>query len=195
MYTSFMKFFNLSDYNKTDDNYFLDFLRNFGGMQLNGGLFNVMKVGEILKWEKLAGEMFPDMKGAFRLFAYDWLGRFFGIDLRKGAGRDILIFDPATLEISAISCTFKDFVNKLIPERSDLYLLSESYDNWVKYSGAALPQNSCVGYKVPLFLSGEESFDNMEASDLDVYWTLMAQLANSVQGLEDGTVIDKFTIE
>ena len=41
-----------------------------------------------------------------------------------------------------------------------------------------LPHNKCVGYKVPLFLNGEDVLDNLEVSDIEVCWEIMEPLIN-----------------
>lgn len=41
-----------------------------------------------------------------------------------------------------------------------------------------LPINKCVGYKVPLFLNGEDDIENLEVSDMEVYWEIMMPLMN-----------------
>ncbi|WP_277621809.1 T6SS immunity protein Tdi1 domain-containing protein, partial [Caballeronia zhejiangensis] len=59
--------------------------------------------------------------------------------------------------------------------------------------GAAPSYEECVGYRIPLFLGGKDVMDNLETSNLDVYWTLMAQLIRKARGLPIGTVFGKIT--
>jgi hypothetical protein len=47
----------------------------------------------------------------------------------------------------------------------------------------------CVGYRKPLFLGGADNLTNVEMLDLDVYWTLTAQLIAKTRGLPAGTKI------
>jgi hypothetical protein len=49
----------------------------------------------------------------------------------------------------------------------------------------------CVGFRSPLFLGGQDSVDNLELTDLDVYWSLSGQLRLATQDLDEGTVIDE----
>ena len=51
----------------------------------------------------------------------------------------------------------------------------------------------CVGYKTPLFLGGKDVMDNLEILNLDVYWTLTAQLIRKARGLPLGTVLGNIT--
>lgn len=46
--------------------------------------------------------------------------------------------------------------------------------------GVKILHNQCVGYKVPLFLNGQDDIDNRELSDMEVYWGLMGQMVNSM---------------
>lgn len=41
-----------------------------------------------------------------------------------------------------------------------------------------LLHSQCAGYKVPLFLNGQDTLDNLEVSDMEVYWEIMAPLIN-----------------
>jgi len=44
-------------------------------------------------------------------------------------------------------------------------------------------------YKRPLFLGGSDTTDNLEISDLEVYWLLMGQLIRQAKGLPAGTPV------
>lgn len=52
-----------------------------------------------------------------------------------------------------------------------------------------------MGYKVPFFLGGEDSPDNMEVIDSDVYWTMTGQLWRAYLGLPEGAKIGNVTFE
>lgn len=41
----------------------------------------------------------------------------------------------------------------------------------------------CGGYRIPLFLGGEDSLENMEVSDMEVYWDMTDQLWEAVKDL------------
>lgn len=44
--------------------------------------------------------------------------------------------------------------------------------------GKCLKYNECAGYKIPLFLNGDDIVDNLEVSDMEVYWEIMMPLIN-----------------
>ena len=47
----------------------------------------------------------------------------------------------------------------------------------------------CLGLKIPAFLGGEETLENLDPSDMDVYWSFNAQIYNQVKDLPPGTPI------
>jgi len=44
-----------------------------------------------------------------------------------------------------------------------------------------------MGYRKPLFLGGSDEVENLEVSDLDVYWHIMGQIIRKTKGLPQGT--------
>ena len=52
---------------------------------------------------------------------------------------------------------------------------SGGYREWLE-GHAPVGRMECVGYKVPLFLGGEDSLEKMEVSDMEVYWDMTDQL-------------------
>jgi len=62
-----------------------------------------------------------------------------------------------------------NFHDSEIPQYHDACLASEFFNEWFEANGNfVLPHNKCVGYKVPLFLNGEDDIENLEASDMEV---------------------------
>ena len=72
------------------------------------------------------------------------------------------------------------FVPKRIAELSDVPSIRHGYFNdWFEASGHyMLKHNECVGYKVPIYLNGKDEVSNLEVSDMEVYWGIMAPLMN-----------------
>ena len=65
---------------------------------------------------------------------------------------------------------FTDFHNVEIPEYHDACLASEFFSEWYEENGHnTLPYDKCVGYKVPLFLNGNDELNNLEVSDMEVF--------------------------
>ncbi len=43
-----------------------------------------------------------------------------------------------------------------------------------------IPLDKCAGYKIPLFIGGNDTVDNLELSDIYVYWEICSQLKNKI---------------
>jgi hypothetical protein len=63
------------------------------------------------------------------------------------------------------------------------------HQRWLASGGATPGHTQCVGYRKPLFLGGADKLENLELSDLDVYWHLMGQLIAKTKGLPRGTPV------
>ena len=89
------------------------------------------------------------------------------------------LFEPGTGEAFDTDFNFYDFHNKEIPTNHLVCLASEYYEKWRKANNNyILPHNKCAGYKVPLFLNGKDVVENLEISDMEVYWEIMMPLIN-----------------
>lgn len=74
---------------------------------------------------------------------------------------------------------FINFHNEEIADYSEDSLASAFFEEWFQSGdGKELPHDKCVSYKVPLFLNREDDLDNLEISDMEVYWGIMSQLIN-----------------
>ena len=110
------------------------------------------------------------------VFSYDWFGRIFAIKQSTGT---VLIFDPGTGEVLGTPATFQEFHDVEIVEYSEDSLLSDFFNEWYeKQNHYMLKHNECVGYIIPLFLNGDDVVDNLEVSDMEVYWEIMMPLFN-----------------
>lgn len=79
-------------------------------------------------------------------------------------------------EVLNIPCDILEFLNVEIPVYNDACLASTFYKEWVEYCGNKAKLNYCMGYKVPLFLGGEDDISNLEEIDMEVYWSVTGQL-------------------
>lgn len=165
-------------YEEPDNSYFT-FLKYFGGRQFGNGLFRVFRQEKLQIWNDNVIMAYPQFSDQFELFAYDWLGRCFGIDLRVETRGNILMFEIGTNDVLEIPCQFLDFLNEEIPMHSEACLASEFYLDWLSHSGKPVEYDRCIGYKVPLFLGGEDTIDNLENSDMDVYWHIISQVISN----------------
>lgn len=80
------------------------------------------------------------------------------------------------------------------PAYADACLDSEIYADWLASHPPVGPME-CAGYRIPLFLGGEDSLENMEVSDMEVYWDMTDQLWEAVKDLPEGTKIGNISFE
>ena len=74
--------------------------------------------------------------------------------------------------------SFAAFHDDELVEHSDATLASDFFEDWASSNPTALPlsRNQCVGYRIPLFLGGKDTNENLEIGDVEVYWTICGQL-------------------
>ncbi len=89
------------------------------------------------------------------------------------------MFEIGTDDILEIPCELEDFLNKEIPLYSDACLAMPFFEKWIDLFGKQIEYGRCAGYKIPLFLGGKDSENNLEDSDMEVYWSVMTQIKNS----------------
>lgn len=165
-----------------------------GGKSFNNGLYRVHSFNSSVHWSLIIGEFFPKYQSKVYPFGFDWMGRQFCMS----TSNESLLFmlDPATGEDFELQQELNllhddDFVNT--PEdilASDLFseVLQHCKLKFIKY-------NECIGYKIPLFLGGEDSVGNYQKSDLEVYWEIQNQLYKKAQNLPEGTKIKSIKFE
>ena len=168
------------DFVKEEKHYDFDsseqFLKSMGGRSFLNGMYRIFDEKSIPKWNEIIGKTFPPAMGKIMVFGYDWLGRSFAIYNETDT---VLMFEPGTGEAFDTDFNFYDFHNKEIPTNHLVCLASEYYEKWRKANNNyILPHNKCAGYKVPLFLNGKDVVENLEISDMEVYWEIMMPLIN-----------------
>ena len=152
------------------------FLKTMGGKSFLNGMYRIFDEKSIPKWNDIVKKSFPKYKNQISVFGYNWLGRIFALDTQRDV---VLIFEPGTGEILNTEENFVNFHDSEIPQYHDACLASEFFNEWFEANGNfVLPHNKCVGYKVPLFLNGEDDIENLEVSDMEVYWEIMMPLIN-----------------
>lgn len=167
----------------TKDHHLDELLIHHGGMSFNHGIYRLISLSRVKYWDALISEAFPAFSNRVTCFGIDWLGRVFSLDLARleDGYPGILMFEPGTAEVLEIPCNVISFhENELIQYQEEA--LSESfYQQWLAEGGSEPTVNQCIGYKKPLFLGGKDTIDNLCLSDLEVYWTISAQLIRQVK--------------
>lgn len=190
-FNEFTHFFGLESQTTCEAENVSNFIKIFSGQEFGQGIFRVVEKDDIEKWHDVVLEMFSDFQETFLLFGYDWLGRFFATNEIENA---VFLFDSSTNNILTLEIDFSSFVNKMLPKHAKDILDLNVYKKWIKKNNP--PQYSnCIGYKIPLFLGGKDSIHNFEECDMEVYWSISAQIISQIKNKADGTVIDSFSIE
>jgi hypothetical protein len=107
----------------------------------------------------------------------------------------VILLEPRTGESLIILANLETFHNDELQVRGEAALAISFYNRWLKSGGTAPRHGQCIGYRVPLFLSGVDDIDNLSLTDLTIHWHVSAQLIQQVHGLPPGTRIGNVTID
>lgn len=176
MFDNFLTYFGEQEKVSASSEPYTAFLTRLGGKQFGQGVFNSFSLENVEKWTGIVTEAYPGFTGRFKLFAYDWLGRCFGIDLREGRNKTVLMFEIGTNDVLEIPCDLETFLNEELPLFPDACIAQTFFEAWMQQASAHLMYGRCAGYKVPLFLGGADDISNLEDSDMEVYWGLLSQM-------------------
>ncbi|MCR5738162.1 MAG: DUF1851 domain-containing protein [Eubacterium sp.] len=155
-----------------DDN---QFLKKMFGKSFFNGMYRLFETTDIEKWNDIVEKTFGQYKGKINVFGYDWLGRIFAVNKQTNT---ILLFEPGAGTVLNIPVGIEEFHNVEIVEYNEDCLASRAFREWMEKNNYVLKNNECAGYKVPLFLNGDDVIENMEVSDMEVYWEIMMPLVN-----------------
>lgn len=120
----------------------------------------------------------PQWRDRLIVFAYDWNGSQFGIDpSRKGKDELLVsILEPDSGELLQTPHSFAEFLAHSATDEADAALSLSFYQEWLERGGETPKPGMCAGSKVPLFLNGSDSVDNLSMQNLAVYVSLCGQM-------------------
>lgn len=176
---------------KSDVLAFNELIGGFGGAAFRRGLYRVIRATDVDEWKTRVSLGFPQFAGRITCFGYDWLGRVFAVDnqrLQRGQP-GVVMFEPGTGEALEIPANLESFHNDELIEFGDAALAIDFHQRWLASGGTEPAYTQCVGYRKPLFLGGADEIENLELSDLDVYWHIMGQLIVKTRGAPQGTPV------
>lgn len=170
------------------------FMQQFAGCTFDNGLYRVNTLAVAESAAEWCGGLVPALSGKLFCFAFDWLGRALAIDLREGSGRQVVMVDPGGGDVLESEMPLLDFHESAMV--SDDPLARPFYEEWLGSQSDVdrLSPDECAGYRVPLFLGGEDEADNLELIPLDVYWSISTQLYQGVRKMKPGTTIREIYI-
>lgn len=144
------------------------------GVTFRHGIYRVHTAESAATAKAMANEMFTGIDDSKFFFAVDWKGRQYcwSADVKS-----VFIYEPAYGEAFDPEMSVAEFHNRLLFEDDGELLCPGEFEQWRDASGVTdLPFDKCVGLTVPLFLGGAEDLDNLSMTDIEVYWSLTAQL-------------------
>lgn len=175
-----------------------EFASEFAGASFGGGLYRVHDKSSGAQTLALVEEAFPEYAHRvcpFGPFGYDWLGRQFAVGSGRVVGEQphVVLLEPGTGEALEIPLSFAAFHDEELIEYADAALAMGFFDSWAAVNSESVPlrRDQCVGYRVPLSLGGQDVIENLEVSDLEVYWSICGQLRRGVLSLPPGTSINE----
>ena len=170
---------NLRSLKPAVGNTVLDRLINrYGGFTFGSGIYRIFTRNQAKLLQPDIESAFPQARDNLEPFAADWLGRVFALQKDK---QNVVLAEPGTAELLEIPVSVADFHECELIEHSDAALAESFFKNWRNTGGAAPKSDQCVGYKVPLFLGGQDVVDNLEMIDMEVYWTVISGIITNLR--------------
>ncbi|MBP6730714.1 MAG: DUF1851 domain-containing protein [Chitinophagales bacterium] len=185
-------FFNGPNINTIHNDELKKFLQTEGGTSFCDGLYRIHTLGSSYFWTSVIENCFPKYKNRVHCFSFDWLGRMYA----KGLDNKLIyMFDEATAKAYELKTSLQDFHSVEIMNHPDEILNEDYFTNWLNEYGRTLSFDECVGFITPLFLGGEDQFNNYEIVDMEVNWETSFQIYNQIKGLPKNTIIDKVKLK
>lgn len=104
------------------------------------------------------------------------------------------MLEPGTGQALEIPVDIVSFHETELRSYPDAVVAFPFFKSWLGSGGKSPAYDQCVGYKIPLYLGGNDEVTNLEISDFDVYWTLSAQLLTNARDLPAGTKVGRISI-
>lgn len=164
----------------------------FGGCTFNRGVYRVhteQSAQEATAWVDAA---FPEFAGLLFCFGYSWLGDQFAIDTRRGEAEDgeVMLLDPGAGEALEIPVRFSVFHDTELVSDPEATLSVSMFSEWRSIAHKlSIGPKECAGYRVPLFLGGQDVVGNLELTDIEVYWHFAGQLISQTRNVPPGTTV------
>jgi hypothetical protein len=149
------------------------------GKSFGNGILRIHSKAEMDRATRLISEAFPEWVGSVPV-AKDWLGRQYVVPARRFS--TLMLIEPGSGEVFEVDCGIEELFDAEMPADPVTYLASDLFHEWASVNAAVIQIGKCVGFKVPLFLGGAGSVDNLEISDEGIYWSLIGQLRSGVLG-------------
>ena len=156
----------------------LDVISKFGGHSFAKGLYRVISAENYNAWMERISQAFPRLPGITACFGYDWQGDVFAVNskIQADGKPGVVLFEIGSADVLELPFNLENFHNVGLVEDTDGLLTADGYNKWLSRGGVQPSYDECIGYKVPLFLGGKDNYNNLELSDIDVYWHILGQI-------------------
>jgi hypothetical protein len=168
----------------------------FGGATLDNGFYRFHVASSARRSDQACANLIGGFAGRFRCFAVDWLGREIAADARPGRPNKVIIVDPGGGEYLTTPCVIEDWHDAVAEPDGDPLAVT-FYQDWKKANPEfrGLRFDQAIGYRVPLFLGGEDEVTNLEVTDRETYFEICTQLAQGVRDMPPGTTIESIRLQ
>lgn len=169
----------------------------FNGESFDNGIYRIINFEETDTWSKRIYSVFPSFAGRIIPFGYDWLGRFFCLDLQRLQHSKplILLFSHFTNEVLEIPEDLLGFHNSILVNQQDEALEAKMFQQFLICSDLpSIETTQCAELVLPLYLGGIYNIENMKIFDVAASWDICAQLLSQVNSVEEGTNVNKISI-
>lgn len=175
-----------------------EFAHRYAGCTFQQGLYRMHDRASASWGQAVLADAFPEMATRLRVFGYDWLGRQFAVDDERVQDGEplVMLVEPGTGDALEIPETFVGFHERELVDHAEAALASDFFTRWSRSQPSLLPlhRRECVGYAVPLFLGGLDDLENLEVVDMEVYWSLCAQLLRGTRRLPPGGTVGSVSL-
>ncbi|MEU9241694.1 T6SS immunity protein Tdi1 domain-containing protein [Streptomyces sp. NPDC048385] len=162
---------------------FRELARLGAGKGFGGGIIRIHSKQESDRAACLIADAFPEYRGVVPV-AKDWLGRQYAVPVEGCLPRAgmILLIEPGSGEAFEIDCGLIELFDQEMVNDPLTFLAADLFSEWKQAHPEPIHAGKCAGFKVPLFLGGEGSVENLEVTDESVYWNLFGQLRKQATG-------------
>jgi hypothetical protein len=169
-----------------------ELINHMAGRSWSRGLYRTLKIDSQQEWIDFIDLAFEGFKMRTLPFGCDWLGRLYCLDLAKVSNNRhlVLLVDPATFDTYSVPLGLLDFYNLVLGENHGNILNLEIFESKVLESNGQLKHDDCFGYRIPEFLGGEISIENLDRTNVKFYWELTKQIHDGLNKLPGGTKIN-----
>jgi hypothetical protein len=156
-----------------------------GGCSFESGLYRIHTASSRNEASELLGDAFPEAGSFSRRHFF----------VRNGDDR-VLAAEAGTGEILDTGVDFGSFHDLELVDHGDQALARPWFSSWTALHPEVLPISfdACVGYRIPLFLGGADTLENLELTKMNVYWAVFGQVRAQVRRLQPGQFVGRINV-